>query len=1235
MAWSQWFVTALADGALVGDLNGFYRFDNFGKLDPTYGWSGRLAVWDVNPAGELVGVLQNTSGEGVLRQPDGTPARPVGTMKVPVSYSSYSFLRIASDGSYWLALGGSGSPTDPAIMLFKLNGTVTPLSLVTQPQSQTVNAGSSVTFIAGATGTSKIQYQWLFNGVVLPGQTNATLVINNAQPSANGDYTVTVSNRSGSITSRPATLVVLSAPEILSVSGGGSLNLGNTLTLYVNARGLTPLTYLWRKNATPIAGATNATYSIRAVSLTDAGNYDVTVSNRLGSTTSSPIAVTVTAQPGSVITSFPDLNYGLGVKELSVLPNGDFLGDGTVYNRFGEKQFSVPVTTTDLREKIVVNPNLGRIYMLDGPKFAFDLKGNWISSIPAVNGTLGRLEPMGTLLVGTAGAKARRVTADGTILTNFLPAMASMDMCPLPDGKIALVNYTMRISGGNYVYDTVLARLQPDGSLDTSFSRSTNVFTMGNRAERVVSDRAGRLLVFGAFENFNGQPRSRIARFLADGSLDSSFLPPIINGEIFEVAEQLNGKLVIVGAFTQVDGQRRSLIARLNGDGSHDLSFNPGTGLTKSSGQNVAFDVKLLPTGEIIVAGTFDSANGIPRKGLAMFTGDALDLFFTREPTSAEVFPGGSVELSALGSGSSPVTYQWYKNGNALIGSTQPTLKLENADVSTAGSYFVAIRNASGELRSRVITVTVLAAPIIITAPASLVVDYGTSASFQVVADGLRLAYQWYFKGVAITGKTNASLTIDSVQDTAAGNYSVTISNPAGTASATALLRVRPKIVIGGNIPTNGLTGEFLFEGNFAEKSGRIPTTIKGAPTLVDGINGGKAARFRSQTDWLQLGTSTAVLGETTYSVSFWIWPEENYSVNVYSLTLFVGAQKREHYLYLGGSDTTVQGQRIFLATRGTTSVHSSDGRAYVPNLAGKWTHIVVTYRGNGPNQANNYTVYINGTPIPLVNSSNTIGGSGAGNGLATYGPATTFRLDDFRLYSRALSADEAVALGNMAPPTAKPSIIAQPAGGSAADGGTFSFNVQATGENLFYEWYRGNTLLADKEGPTLTLTNLTAADAGDYRVVISNSGGSLNSSIATLTVNSGSDPFIGWASSSGLSGRNALPDADPDGDGINNLTEFAFGTSPSVPDKTQRIKLVKVTADGAVYPAINFTRRAQLGTTRINIRIASTALFKDSLGTKTVSVTARTDGLEDVVIQSTQPITSSKQQYFQITVQK
>lgn len=98
--------------------------------------------------------------------------------------------------------GGGGGNTAPAI--------------TTQPSSQNVVAGASVTFTVAATGTPAPGYQWRKDGANIAGATNASLTLNPVSAANAGSYTVVVSNTVTSVTSAAATLTVSSPP----VSGG-------------------------------------------------------------------------------------------------------------------------------------------------------------------------------------------------------------------------------------------------------------------------------------------------------------------------------------------------------------------------------------------------------------------------------------------------------------------------------------------------------------------------------------------------------------------------------------------------------------------------------------------------------------------------------------------------------------------------------------------------------------------------------------------------------------------------------------------------------------------------------------------------------------------------------------------------------------------------------------------------------------------------------------------------------
>jgi alpha-L-rhamnosidase len=81
------------------------------------------------------------------------------------------------------------------------------------------------------------------------------------------------------------------------------------------------------------------------------------------------------------------------------------------------------------------------------------------------------------------------------------------------------------------------------------------------------------------------------------------------------------------------------------------------------------------------------------------------------------------------------------------------------------------------------------------------------------------------------------------------------------------------------------------------------------------------------------------------------------------------------------------------------------------------------------------------------------------------------------------------------------PSILTPPSGGIAFPGDTFSFSVTASGLGIAYHWQKNSNNIPNATNSILTLTNVALVDEGDYRVVLSNSGGVTNSAGATLQV--------------------------------------------------------------------------------------------------------------------------------------
>jgi beta-galactosidase len=92
-------------------------------------------------------------------------------------------------------------------------------------------------------------------------------------------------------------LRVGSPPDILRQPLSQELAVGSDLTLSVVAAGSSPLRYQWRKAGRPIAVAGQATLTVTSLQGSDAGSYDVVVSDDTGSAPSQSAVVTVLAPP--------------------------------------------------------------------------------------------------------------------------------------------------------------------------------------------------------------------------------------------------------------------------------------------------------------------------------------------------------------------------------------------------------------------------------------------------------------------------------------------------------------------------------------------------------------------------------------------------------------------------------------------------------------------------------------------------------------------------------------------------------------------------------------------------------------------------------------------------------------------------------------------------------------------------------------------------------------------------
>jgi len=159
---------------------------------------------------------------------------------------------------------------------------------------------------------------------------------------------------------------------------------------------------------------------------------------------------------------------------------------------------------------------------------------------------------------------------------------------------------------------------------------------------------------------------------------------------------------------------------------------------------------------------------------------------------------------------------------------------------------------------------------------------------------------------------------------------------------------------------------------------------------------------------------------------------------------------------------------------------------------------------------------------------------------------------------------------------SAAPQITTQPTASQTKNvGESVTFTVVATGApSPTYQWKKGTTDIPNATSASYTINTVAPSDAGNYTVVVTNAIGSVTSNVAALTVPSGYATWRALKFTTLEAADNAVsgPDADPDGDGLKNVVEYAFDTDPKSGAASASAPSVSVTSTEWIY---TYTRPA------------------------------------------------------------
>jgi uncharacterized delta-60 repeat protein len=250
---------------------------------------------------------------------------------------------------------------------------------------------------------------------------------------------------------------------------------------------------------------------------------------------------------------------------------------------------------------------------------------------------------------------------EGTVLTRFAGAEAGAAAAAIQtDGKIVALGTAESLACCPHTAEFALARYNPDGTLDTTFSDNGKVTTPLSGEYDFASDLAiqtdGKIVAVGT-----GAGQFEIARYNADGTLDSTFAGhgfaftdfTVGTDSASGVAIQPDGKIVVAGdAGGPGEYTSAFALARYNADGTLDTGFD-GDGMVVTDftvDDDGASGVAIQADGKIVAGGSAGFNGASASFALARYDADGtLDTTFSGDGMVETSFTAGFDSARGMG----------------------------------------------------------------------------------------------------------------------------------------------------------------------------------------------------------------------------------------------------------------------------------------------------------------------------------------------------------------------------------------------------------------------------------------------------------------------------------------------------------------------------------------------------------------------------------------------------------
>ncbi|WP_221032723.1 hypothetical protein [Actomonas aquatica] len=614
-------------------------------------------------------------------------------------------------------------------------------------------------------------------------------------------------------------------PPVLTDIAARTITELEDLNLSATISGPGPFTYQWQHNGTNISGATTPELTIAEAQLSAAGDYTLAVTNRLGTTVSDPITVTVNPLP--VVTDQSSRRQ--------VLAPGATLNLEVTATGNGNLSYQWVRNGHPIADATSPNFNLDRLTLTDGGWFALDITDDhgtrrspamfviiapdetkvtgWGSGYAEAKNV--SRETNDIVAIETGSSHSLALTRDGEALSfgiesapqNEIPVAARSEVVAIADGythALALrsdgtvvawgSNSDGQINVPETLHDIVAIAaggyhslaLRSDGKVYAWGRPPWSQSPMPGDLSDVVMISAGELHSLALTRLGEVRAWGYTPQGIVDVPPDLDEVVSIVAGTSHSFAVDASGTARGWGASgwheSSVPASSRGHVLRACAGFQHSfLLLRDGS--LYSWGSNVGY-MRDHPAG---LTGVYD-LKGWSAHHLVLESAGAPGIYAPL--ANVAVNEGQPVEWLVHSTGTDPRTYQWFKDGDPVAGANSPRLRFEEVELADAGSYELVISNAHGSVRSRPASLSVAPVPVI-TAFSDLrhVVAPGRDLAFSVSATGTGvLHYQWSHRGADIPNANSPTLELSNLTATDSGWYNVEITDDIGTRRSPAIL---------------------------------------------------------------------------------------------------------------------------------------------------------------------------------------------------------------------------------------------------------------------------------------------------------------------------------------------------------------------------------------------------------------------------------------------------------------